>query len=59
MSELRFHRAARIELVEAATYYESQRPGYGRKFEAEFDAVAEREQPHDEHPRTRRQPRKI
>lgn len=42
MSELRFHRAARIELVEAATYYESQRPGYGRKFEAEFDAVVER-----------------
>lgn len=42
MSELRFHRAARIELAEAATYYESQRPGYGRKFEAEFDAVVER-----------------
>ncbi len=42
MSELRFHRAARIELVEAATCYESQRPGYGHRFEAEFDAVVER-----------------
>ena len=42
MSELRFHRAARIELAEAATHYESQRPGYGRKSEAEFDAVVER-----------------
>ena len=42
MSELRFHRAARVELIEAATYYESQRLGYGHKFEAELDAVVER-----------------
>ena len=42
MSELRVHQAARIELVEAGIYYESQRPGYGQKFEAEFDTVLER-----------------
>lgn len=42
MTELRFHRSARIELVEAATYYESRRLRYGRKFEADFEAVVER-----------------
>ena len=42
MIDLQFHRAARIELVEAATYYERQRPGYGQKFEAEFDALVAR-----------------
>ena len=42
MSQLRFHRAAREELIAAATYYEAQRPGYGDKFEAEFDGVVER-----------------
>lgn len=36
MNELRFHRAAREELVSAATYDEVQRLGYGGKFEAEF-----------------------
>ena len=42
MNELRFHRAARSELLEAATYYESQRGGYGRRFETELDALVER-----------------
>jgi hypothetical protein len=44
-----FRRAARAEFIEAAAWYESQRPGLGVEFIAEIercvDAAAER--PHD------------
>ena len=37
MSELRFHPAARVELVEAILYHEAARPGYGARFQSELD----------------------
>lgn len=41
-AELRFHRAARAELIEAITYYKAQRSGYGDKFAAEVEKLVER-----------------
>ncbi len=42
MTELRFHPAARVELVEAVVYHEEQRPGYGDRFEAEVQEAVDR-----------------
>ena len=42
MSAARFHPAALRELIEAVTWYESQRPGLGEAFETEVYARLER-----------------
>jgi len=42
VSELRFHPAARVELVEAIVFHDAARPGYGAKFESEVDACVTR-----------------
>jgi plasmid stabilization system protein ParE len=42
VTELRFHPAARVELVEAIVYHEATRPGYGAEFEAEVDDLVAR-----------------
>ena len=42
MAELRFHPAARVELVEAIVYHEAARPGLGAKLEAEVDDLVAR-----------------
>ncbi len=42
MPELRFHPAARIELVQAIVHHEAARPGYGAKFEAEVEDLVAR-----------------
>jgi plasmid stabilization system protein ParE len=40
--EIRFHPAARAEVVAAAVYLESKRVGYGEKFDRELVALCER-----------------
>jgi plasmid stabilization system protein ParE len=42
MDSLRFHPAARAELIEALVYLEEHRPGYGDKFAAEVEELIER-----------------
>ena len=41
-SDVRFHRLARIELVDAIAHVEKARRGYGARLEAEVDAMVER-----------------
>lgn len=42
MESLRFHPAARAELIDALVYLEAHRPGYGDKFAAEVEELIER-----------------
>lgn len=42
MTEIPFHPAARAEAVTASLYLESERVGYGEKFEDEIDALLAR-----------------
>lgn len=42
MTEITFHPAARAEAVAASLYLESERVGYGEKFEDELDALLAR-----------------
>jgi hypothetical protein len=42
MDSLRFHPAARAELIEALIYLDEHRPGYGDRFAAEVEELIER-----------------
>ncbi|MCG8557282.1 MAG: hypothetical protein MJD61_18640 [Proteobacteria bacterium] len=42
MATVRFHPAARAELVDAIVYHERERPGYGAKLEGEVEELLER-----------------
>jgi plasmid stabilization system protein ParE len=44
MRDIRFHPSARAEAVAAAVYLESERVGYGEKFEAELAELCDRMQ---------------
>jgi plasmid stabilization system protein ParE len=39
---IRFTEAARVELVDAQDWYETEAPGLGRRFRAEIDSVVRR-----------------
>lgn len=45
---LRFHSAARDELIESAMYYEAARPGLGEMFRDSVQAVLDRVMEHSE-----------
>lgn len=49
---VRFDELAQLDLLEAIIFYESERPGYGRKFEDEVEALVEMLEAHQGAERT-------
>jgi plasmid stabilization system protein ParE len=49
MKRLRLASPAQTDYLEAIAYYEAQRPGLGREFEADIEEIFSRIQRHPEH----------